>query len=243
MEFALALSALLILVLLAIIPFVYVSIKQSGQARLLQPASKETHPGPYLLAEAHQPWATHFRFEWIGGYQFRGLDRRFIAAWRHAEQPVFLLVQQIKGATHYELISAFNRDQTLSTTSLNAVVPPTPPNMFIQRFPNASLTELFRRHAAAHDFLIQHGYVKLSPFQIRVDRAIIDELVRTHAFVTALPLWPLRSIAWVLLGPRKACDLPIADQLTGVTPADGPPVVLHAGAPSDGAGESRSAAG
>jgi hypothetical protein len=234
---ALITLVLLTAVLASIIPFVYVSIKQSGQARLLQPAPKESHPGPHLLADMYRPWAAHFRFEWVGGYQFRGLDGRFVAAWRHAEQPVFLLVELIKGATHYELLSTFNRDQTLTTTSLNAVVPPTPPNAFVQRFPAASLTELFRLHVAAHDLLLAQGHVRLVPYAVRVDRLIIEVLARTHAFVTALPLWPLRTIAWVLVGPRRALDLSVAEQLESGT-LGALPQVSPSQAPATGAGPS-----
>lgn len=210
---ALVISLLLLCTFALIILFVSIAIKQSGQARLLEPASKQAHPGAHQLADLHRPWATHFRFEWIGGYQFRGLDRRFIAAWRHAEQPVFLLVEQVKGATHYELLSAFNREQILSTTSMNALVPPTPPKVFLQRFPDKPLTELFRQHVAAHDFLLANGHVQLAPHPIRVDRVVIDLLARTHATVTALPFWPLRTLGWTLIGPHKAANRSVPEQL------------------------------
>jgi hypothetical protein len=216
---ALVISLLLLCTFALIILLVSIAIKQSGQARLLEPASKQSHAGAHQLADLHRPWATHFRFEWIGGYQFRGLDRRFIAAWRHAEQPVFLLVEQVKGATHYELLSAFNRDQILSTTSMNAVVPPTPPKVFLQRFPDKPLTELFREHVAAHDFLLANGHVQLLPHPVRVDRVVIDMLARTHATVTALPFWPLRTLGWALIGPYKAANRSVPEQLAfaGVT--------------------------
>lgn len=221
MHEALILLGLIAALLAGIVPFVYVSIRQLGQARLLQPAPKETHRGPHRLASLHGPWAAHFRFEWIGGYQFRGLDRRFIAAWRHADQPVFLLVQLIKGATHYELLSVFNREQTLTSTTLNAIVPPTPPGSFVQRYPEATLSELFRQHASAHDFLVGGGHVKLEPHAVRFDRALIDVLARTHAFATALPAWPLRGVAWVLLGPRGARNRSVAEQLGFASAVDG----------------------
>jgi len=210
---ALILLGLIAALLGGIVPVVYVSIRQLGQARLLQPATKQTHPGQHRLASLHGPWAAHFRFEWIGGYQFRGLDRRFIAAWRHAEQPVFMQLQLIKGATHYELLSVFNREQTLTSTTSIGIVPPTPPGSFVQRYPEASLTELFRHHASAHDFLVGGGHVKLEPHAVRFDRALIDVLARTHAFVTALSAWPLRSVAWVLFGPRRARNRGVAEQL------------------------------
>jgi hypothetical protein len=210
---ALILLGVIAALLAGIVPFVYLSIRELGQARLLQPATKETHPGQHRLASLHGLWATHFRFEWIGGYQFRGLDRRFIAAWRHAEQPVFLQLQLIKGATHYELLSVFNREQTLTSTTAIAIVPPTPPGSFVQRYPDATLTELFRHHASAHDFLVGGGHVKLEPHAVRFDRALIDVLARTHAFVTALSAWPLRGVAWVLVGPRRARNRSVAEQL------------------------------
>jgi hypothetical protein len=222
---ALVIALLLLCSFILIILFVSIAIKQSGQAKLLQPASKETHPGGHKLADLYRPWATHFRFEWIGGYQFRGLDRRFVAAWRHAEQPVFLLVEQVKGATHYELLSSFNRDQVLNTTSMNAVVPPTPKNVFIQRFPDKPLTELFREHVAAHDFLVTGGHVKIVPHACRVDRVVIELLARTHGAVTALPAWPLRTLAWALVGPHKAANRSVPEQLAftaAVTPAQAP---------------------
>lgn len=213
MHEALILLGLLAALVVAIVPFAYLSIRQLGQAKLLQPSSKETHPGPHRLASLHATWASHFRFEWIGGFQFRGLDRRFVAAWRHAEQPLFLQVQLIKGATHYELLSVFNREQTLTTTSLNALVPPTPPGSFVQRYPEATLTELFRQHAAAHDLLVGGGHVVLEPHPVRFDRALIDVMARSHDFVTSLSAWPLRTVAWVLLGPRRARNRSVAEQL------------------------------
>jgi hypothetical protein len=216
------LFGLLVVFVLAIVPFSYVSIRQLGQTRLLQPAPKESHPGPHRIANLHNPWATRFRFEWIGGFEVRGLDRRFVAAWRHAEQPVFLQLQLIKGATHYELLSVFNREQTLTTTSLNGLVPPTPPGSFVQRFPDATLTELFRQHTAAHDFLLAGGHVKLESHGVRFDRALIEVLSRTHAFVTSLSAWPLRSVSWVLVGPRRARNRSVAEQLdfAGTTPTE-----------------------
>jgi hypothetical protein len=219
---ALTLLAVLIAFLLAIIPIVSVGIKQSGRARVLEPVKKEALPGAHRLMLLHRPWAAHFHFEWIGGYRFRGLDGRFVGAFRHAEQPVFLLVELIKGATHYELLSVFNREQTLTTTSLNAVVPPNAPDGFVQRFPTASLSELFRQHTRAHDFLLARGHVSLEPHAVRVDRAVIDVLARSHAFVTSLPAWPLRTIAWVLFGPRRARDKSVEAQLAGVAPARQP---------------------
>ena len=217
MHEALILLGLMAAFVIAIVPFAYVSIRQLGQTRLLQPAPKESHPGPHRLASLHAPWASHFRFEWIGGFQLRGLDRRFVAAWRHAEQPVFLQLQLIKGATHYELLSVFNREQTLTTTSLNALVPPTPPGSYVQRFPEATLTELFRQHSAAHDFLVAGGHVKLEPHGVRFDRALIEVFARTHAFVTSLSAWPLRGVSWVLVGPRRARNRSVAEQLAFAT--------------------------
>lgn len=225
MHEALILLGLLAALVVGIVSFASLSIRQMGQARLLEPAGKEAHAAAHRFASLHGLWASHFRFEWVGGFRFRGLDRRFVAAWRHAEQPVFLQVQLIKGATHYELLSVFNREQTLTTTSMNALVPPSPPGCFVQRYPEASLTDLFLQHTAAHDFLVAAGHVVLEPHAVRFDRATIDVMARTHAFVTSLPAWPLRTVAWVLFGPRRARNRGVPEQLAFVA------------APSDAAAE------
>jgi hypothetical protein len=230
-------AGLMVMIVTAIIPIVYVSIKQSGNARLLEAARPSRFPTQHRLAERHKPWAQHMRFQWIGGYVFRGMDRRFIAAWRHEAQPVFLLVQVVKGATHYEIVSVFNREQALVTTSQNAVVPPSPPGSFVQRFPKARLPEMFREHVTAHDFLLAQGHVKLAPYPVRVDRCIVDQLARTHAYVTAIPLWPLRALHWALVAPRRASHRSVPEQLAFQVATEPPPAATD----GEGDGEEPSA--
>jgi hypothetical protein len=56
---------------------------------------------------------------------------------------------------------------------------------------------------------------------VRFDRALIAVMARTHGFVTGLPAWPLRTVSWVLFGPRRACNRSVAEQLAfaGATPS------------------------
>lgn len=210
--------------LLAIVPFVYLQIKQTGKTRLMLPAPESSFGNQHRTAESHQPWADHFGFEWIGGYTFRSLQKSFIAAWRHSSQPVFFLMEMGSGSTHYHFISAFGRKEELTTTSNNAIVIPRPPGDYVQRFPDASLTELFMQHVQAHDLLLQRGYVKLAPYPLRVDRALINALGRQYAHVTAIKAWPLRALLWVLVEPRRWAGRDITAQLEDLPPPTHPPL-------------------
>lgn len=213
MHIALTLLTLLLLGLLAIIPFVCLHIKSSGGRRVLQSASKERYVVQHRTAELYRPWAEHFGFEWIDAYALRGIDSRFVAAFRHRDQPLYFLLDIARGATHYQFHSVFNREQSLTTTSANGLVAPAPRGRFVQRFPDADLTALFREHVCAHDFLLASGHARLTPFPVRVDRAIVEGWLELHAFVTGLPLWQLRTLDWVLLAPRRARNLSVPAQL------------------------------
>src|SRR5262249_47033723 len=125
----------------------------------------------------------------------------------------YFLLELARGATHYQFRSVFNREQSLTTTTQIALCPPNPPGRFVQRFPDADLTALFREHASAHDFLLANGHAKLGAFPLRVDRAIVEHWVEEHAFWIAQPFWQLRTLDWVLLAPRRARNLGVAAQL------------------------------
>ncbi|MDD9934413.1 MAG: hypothetical protein OXT09_12465 [Myxococcales bacterium] len=213
--------------LLSIVPFVYLNIRRTGETRLLLPAPESSHGNQHRMAESHGRWAKHFGFEWIGGYTFRSLQKSFIGAWRHTDQPVFFLLEMANGSTHYHFISIFNRKQELTSTSQNGLVVPRPKGDYVQRFPKASLTDLFMHHAAGHDFLLTEGHAKLAPYALRVDRALVNGLARQYAHVTAMKAWPLRALAWVLIEPRRADGHTIADQLADVPPAHAKPPELQ----------------
>jgi hypothetical protein len=213
MHAALTLLTLLAIGLLSIIPFVCLHIKRAGGQRVLQSAPKERYLAQHRTADQYRAWAAHFGFEWIDAYAVRGIDGRFVAVFRHREQPLFFLLDLVRGATHYQFHSVFNREQSLTSTSMIGLVPPSPPGRFVQRFPDADVTALFREHVAAHAFLLANGHVRLTPFPLRVDRAIIEHWQESHAFLIAQPFWQLRTLDWVLLAPRRARNLSVAAQL------------------------------
>jgi hypothetical protein len=128
-------------------------------------------------------------------------------------------MQVAGGSTHYEFLSVFNREQQLTTTSQNAIAIPRPPGEYVQRFPNAKLSELFEHHVRGHEFLLQQGHATLQPFACRIDRAIVAAIARQHEHVTAMPAWPLRGLLWVLVEPRRLLDRSVADQLRDRPPA------------------------
>jgi len=213
MHAALMLLTLLSIGVLSIIPFVCLHIKRAGERRVLQSASKDGYAVQHRTADSYRPWAEHIGFEWIDAYAVRGFDGRFVAAFRHRQQPVYFLLEIARGATHYQFRSVFNREQSLTTTTQIALCPPNPPGRFVQRFPDADVTALFREHTSAHDFLLANGHAKLAPFPLRVDRAIVEGWAQEHAFWIAQDFWQLRTLDWVLLAPRRARNLTVAAQL------------------------------
>jgi hypothetical protein len=184
----------------------------SGRTFRILPADERKDRAKYRDAAEHHDWAASEGFEWIDGFRITQPQEIFIAAWKHNRLPRFFCVYSTQGKTHYDFVTLFAEDESLTTSGTkDAHTLPQPDGHWTQSFHGADHEELWQRHREAEAYLKDAEGVRprqnLPPFE----KILADAIRNQMNHVKSIPLWQIRGVFWYLTRGGKT-NRPIASQ-------------------------------
>ena len=191
----------LILLYLAAISF---SFHHSVRAMLSDPDAQENpDAAPSLLARVPHDFqvlldAEGFRF--TRAYSFHTTT---FGVWirASADPPLrYFVVLKSVGSIHYEFLTFFSDDASLSTTTTrSAFVFPQIFGSFTQSFPRATPDRLWQAHRKGEDHITSAVGVTVLECRLPLVDVLKLGAIRQLSYVTSLRLWFVRGIYWYLI--------------------------------------------
>jgi hypothetical protein len=98
--------------------------------------------------------------------------------------------------SHFEIVSTFNRLESLTTASKLDFWVPRPEGEFFQCIKTTDIEKLWKVHMESEDQLLISHSIKFEKKSHRLKQQMEFEMARLHDHIKSIPLWPLRSIYW-----------------------------------------------
>jgi hypothetical protein len=176
----------------------------------LEPLSGRVASHAELYARGYDRWARHHGFEPLRLYR-RLHTRELMAVFEHERVPAYLIVRLTPRGVFWELLSVYEREHRLITTSAAYVLPPVP-RCFRQSYLASPLQRLLALHGEAHDYLRIHAKLEPARDQAPFETRFASLQAERERALEALPLWMLWLLPWRALLPHQLGEQAVTKQ-------------------------------
>jgi hypothetical protein len=133
--------------------------------------------------------------------------------WRQVNQKRILGLYFADGVEYYDLVTAFLREKSLTTSnSLDAGLLPKPPGQCSQQFPGCSLDQLLELHGEAETFLMQKFNWSKRDFKAMLLTELIESMRKQTAYVMQPFGWPLKGPYWYFFRRKQVANKRVSEQ-------------------------------
>lgn len=207
-QIALAIAGIILVVALV----TYIQVRSMSNPKL-RPYTASGNRGDSRIEATRvaREWAQQNDFKFMGYYLFQA--NVFIAAWQREDRPMFFCYYLAQNKKLSDLVTLFGNEVSLTTgSSMDGQFFPLPENKYMQSFSRLHFDDLWDRHVAMENYLIDEGGAELVELDLDFQESILKAIQDQMKYVRSIPLWPLRGLWWFAVRRFRWHNLTIRQQ-------------------------------
>lgn len=195
----------------------YVSLNYNLRRSLEPGAIPKGYESRSYVINSHHPRLYNLGFQPHDTFYLKMIPDVVVAVFKHYNEPIYLCIYHFGDKMVVDVISFFENDITLTTTSnTKGGMFPRPAGKLLQVFENASYEQLFWEHIQACQFMQNQGIKAILPLEGFRNR-FMEGLRRAGVKIKEHNLWPLKLLYWSVTKRGREYRTPIEEQYrTGI---------------------------
>ncbi len=134
--------------------------------------------------------------------------------WKSGDEKNILGVYYTEGKVHYDLVTKFEKDRGLTTSSTkDGGMLPTLPENYTQYFPGQTLNEIWKHHTEAERFIEQKLGCSKEAFGEDIISEVKKAIRKQVEFVKSIFLWQIRGPYWFLIRKNIVANKKVVEEL------------------------------